>query len=105
MIEYTQGIYKFYIYILTNKYRTTFYVGVTNSLKRRLGEHKNSIRQGKNTFVGRYHLTELVYYETFGWIQQAIAREKELKGWRKEKKLNLIRSSNPKMESLNHLFE
>ncbi|WP_307726284.1 GIY-YIG nuclease family protein [Salinimicrobium tongyeongense] len=79
MIEYTEGIYKFYVYILTNKYRTTFYVGVTNSLKRRLGEHKNSINQGKKTFVGRYNLSELIYYETYGWIQQAIAREKELK--------------------------
>ena len=105
MIEYTPGIYKFYVYILTNKYRTTYYIGVTNNLKRRLREHKDLIEQGQKSFVGRFHLSELIYYETFGWIQQAIAREKELKGWRKEKKMNLIRCSNLKLESLNHFFE
>ena len=105
MIEYTEGIYKFYIYILTNKYRTTYYIGVTNNLKRRLQEHTESIELRKKTFVARYILTDLVYIETFGWIQQAIAREKELKGWRREKKQNLIRCYNPKMETLNYLFE
>ncbi|WP_324719370.1 GIY-YIG nuclease family protein [Salinimicrobium sp. HB62] len=105
MIEYTEGIYKFYVYILTNKYRTTFYIGVTNNLKKRLGQHKDSIQKKQKTFVARFHLSELIYYETFGWIQQAIAREKELKGWRKEKKLNLIRCSNHKIESLNSFFE
>ena len=105
MIEYTEGIYKFYVYILTNKYRTTYYIGVTNNLRKRISQHQDSIEQGQKTFVARFHLSELVYYETFGWIQQAIAREKELKGWRKEKKLNLIRSNNSRIESLNHLFE
>jgi putative endonuclease len=105
MIEHTEGIYKFYVYILTNKYRTTYYIGVTNNLKKRLIQHKDSIEKRQKSFVARFHLSELIYYETFGWIQQAIAREKEIKGWRKEKKLNLIRCNNLKMESLNHLFE
>jgi len=105
MIEFTEGIYTFYVYILTNKYRTTFYVGVTNNLKKRLNQHKEAIEQRKKTFVGRYNLSDLVYYEKHGWIQLAIAREKEIKGWRREKKLELIRSINPKMETLNYLFE
>lgn len=105
MIEFTEGIYTFYVYILTNKYRTTFYVGVTNNLRKRLQQHKEAIEQGKKTFVGRYNLSDLVYYEKHGWIQLAIAREKEIKGWRREKKLALIRSINPKMEALNYLFE
>ncbi len=105
MIEFTEGIYTFYVYILTNKYRTTFYVGVTNNLRRRLREHHNNINEGKKTFVARYNLSELVYYEKHGWIQLAIAREKEIKGWRREKKLNLISSINPKMETLNYLFD
>lgn len=104
MIEYTEGIYKFHVYILTNKYRTTYYIGVTNNLKRRLQEHRESIEFRRKTFVGRYNLADLVYFERFGWIQQAIAREKELKAWRREKKQNLIRNFNPKMESLNYLF-
>ncbi len=105
MIEFTEGIYTFYVYILSNKYRTTFYVGVTNNLRKRLEQHKEAIETGKKTFVARYNLSDLVYYESFGWIQQAIAREKEIKGWRKEKKIKLIRSINPKMETLNYLFE
>lgn len=105
MIEFQEGIYKFYVYILTNKYRTTFYIGVTNSLKKRLQLHKNNILDNKKTFVARYNLSDLIYFEKYGWIQLAIAREKEIKGWRREKKLLLIRSMNPTMRGLNHLFE
>tara|TARA_R110002072_G_scaffold22432_5_gene78743 strand:- start:228 stop:548 length:321 start_codon:yes stop_codon:yes gene_type:complete len=105
MMEFTEGIYTFYVYILTNKYRTTFYVGVTNNLRKRLQQHKEAIEQRKKTFVAKYNLSDLVYYEKHGWIQQAIAREKEIKGWRKEKKLDLIRLINPNMETLNYLFD
>ena len=105
MIEFQEGIYKFYVYILTNKYRTTIYIGVTNSLKKRLQQHKNDILDNKKTFVARYNLSDLIYFEKYGWIQLAIAREKEIKGWRREKKLLLIRSMNPTMRGLNHLFE
>ncbi|MGY5846196.1 GIY-YIG nuclease family protein [Salegentibacter sp. HM20] len=105
MIEFNEGIYKFYIYILTNKYRTTFYIGLTNNMKRRLQEHAEFINLQRKTFVARYNLTDLIYVETYGWIQQAIVREKQLKAFRKEKKLNLIRSVNPKLESINHWFQ
>lgn len=104
MIEFTEGIYSFYVYILTNKYRTTFYIGVTNNLNRRLQEHTQNMETIKKTFAAKYNLKYLVYYQKFGWVQQAIAREKELKGWRREKKLNLIREFNPTFKSLNHFF-
>ena len=80
-------------------------MGVTNNLRKRLQQHKEAIEQHKKTFVAKYSLSDLVYYEKHGWIQQAIAREKEIKGWRKEKKLDLIRLINPNMETLNYLFE
>lgn len=105
MIEFTEGIYSFYVYIITNTYRTSFYIGMTNNLSRRLQEHIKNIEDNKKTFAAKYNLKELVYYQKFGWAQQAIAREKELKGWHREKKLILIRELNPKFETLNHLFE
>ena len=95
------GYYTFYVYIMTNKYRTTFYIGMTNNLKRRLNEHLQAIAHKKKSFVARYNLIDLVYYEKYGWVQEAIAREKELKAWRKEKKLNLIKAQNDSFESYN----
>lgn len=104
-LENTNGYHVYYIYILTNKYRTTLYIGVTNNLRRRLQEHIESVNQGTGSFVGRYKLSSLVYYERFTWIQEAIAREKELKRWRRDKKNDLIRSLNPMHEDLNHHFD
>ena len=98
------GLHAYYIYILTNKNKTTFYIGVTNNLKLRLQQHKESVVNNTATFVGKYKLQHLVYYEKFTWIQNAIAREKELKGWRREKKLNLIRSKNEHFEFLEQHF-
>ena len=92
--------HKYYVYILTNKYRTTFYIGVTNNLKRRLTEHISGVNNKSKSFTARYFLTDLIYFEHFSWIQNAIAREKELKGWRKDKKLALIRLSNPMLITL-----
>ena len=103
MIEYTEGIYNFYVYIITNKNKTVLYTGVTNNLTRRLQEHKEKINQ--NSFSARYNLEYLLYYEHFGWIQLAIAREKEIKNLTREKKLNLIKELNPNLEFLNGLFE
>ncbi|MCF6182472.1 GIY-YIG nuclease family protein [Lutibacter sp.] len=105
MIEFKESIYSFYVYIITNTYRTTFYIGVTNNLNRRLQEHNKNIEKNKKTFAAKYNLKDLVYYQKFGWVQQAIAREKELKGWRRKKKLDLIKAFNPTFKSLNHLFE
>jgi putative endonuclease len=103
MIEYTEGIYNFYFYILTNKNKTVLYTGVTNSLKRRLHEHRDKLNP--KSFTARYNVEFLVYYEHFTWIQLAIAREKEIKNLLREKKLDLIKEFNPEFEFLNSHFE
>lgn len=104
MIEFTEGSHSYYVYIITNTYRTTFYIGVTNDLRRRLEEHNENIKNGILTYASKYQLKHLVYYEKFTWIQLAIAREKELKGWRREKKIELIRGFNPDFEFLDDYF-
>jgi putative endonuclease len=103
MIEYTEGIYNFYVYIITNKNKTVLYTGVTNNLKRRLKEHQ--AKKNPKSFSARYNLEFLIYYEHFGWIQEAIAREKEIKDWRRELKLELIKTINPELLFLNAHFE
>lgn len=99
-----EGSHTYYVYIITNPYRTTFYIGVTNNLAERLHQHKENILSGKKTFAAKYNVKHLVYYEKFTWVQNAIAREKELKGWRREKKLSLIRSFNEDFEFLEAQF-
>lgn len=99
-----EGIHTYYVYIISNAYRTTFYIGVTNNLGSRLQQHHENIENGKKTFAAKYNLRYLVYYERFSWIQNGIAREKELKGWRREKKLALIRSFNPDLMFLEDRF-
>ena len=96
MEGFSEGIYTFYTYILTNKNRTVLYTGVTNNLKVRLKQHKEKLNP--NSFTARYNVEFLVYYEKFTWIQQAIAREKELKKWNRNKKIDLIKESNPVFE-------
>jgi len=87
-----------YVYIMTNKYRTTFYIGVTSDLEKRVLEHV----EGKNAaFTTKYNLKDLIYFEEFNVIEQAIAREKQLKNWHREWKLNLIKKLNPKLTTLN----
>ncbi len=103
MIEFTEGIYKFYVYILTNKNKTVLYTGVTNNLQQRLFQHK--IKKNPNSFTAKYNVEFLIYYEEFGWIQLAIEREKEIKNLSRIKKLEMIREVNPNMEFLNYLFE
>lgn len=103
MIEFSEGIYTFYVYILTNKSKTVFYTGVTNNLHRRLYQHK--IKENPNSFTARYNVEFLVYYEKFGWIHKAIEREKEIKDLSRDKKLELIRFLNPNLEFFNHLFD
>jgi putative endonuclease len=99
------GFHSYYVYIITNKFRSTFYIGVTNNLKLRLQQHKDNIENGNKTFASKYNLEFLIYYEKFVWVEEAIAREKELKKWRRDKKLDLIRSFNLEFEFLNHYFE
>ena len=94
--------YNYYVYILTNFNNKVMYIGVTNNLERRLYEHKNGIFEG---FTKKYNVKKLVYFEETNNIIEAIQREKELKKWRREKKLDLIRTFNSKFEFLNHHFE
>ncbi|WP_312768156.1 GIY-YIG nuclease family protein [Epilithonimonas sp.] len=103
MIEFPEGVYTFYVYILTNKNRTVLYTGVTNNLHIRLHQHKT--KTNPNSFTAKYNIEFLVYYEKFGWIQQAIEREKEIKDLSRNKKLELIRIQNPNLDFLNHLFQ
>ena len=91
-----------YVYILSNRKRTVLYIGVTNNLQRRLYEHKNEIVDG---FTKRYHIHRLVYFEEFNYIDQAIAREKILKGWRRDRKDALITSFNPEWNDLSEEWE
>ncbi|HCE56921.1 MAG TPA: endonuclease [Prolixibacteraceae bacterium] len=86
-----------YVYIMSNTNRTTFYIGVTSDLKTRIADHKNGIG---SKFTGKYNLTELLYYEDFPDIYQAIDREKQLKNWHRQWKINLIQSINPEMKDL-----
>jgi len=92
--------HNYYTYILTNKSKTVLYIGVTNNLKLRLDYHKKPIEL-HNNFTTKYKCFYLIYYEHFQDINIAINREKELKGWRREKKENLINLSNPNWEFLN----
>jgi len=82
---------------MTNKTNTTFYIGVTNNIQRRVYEHKNELVQG---FTSKYKLKKLVYHEVYNRIEEAIAREKQLKNWHREWKMNLIKSLNPDFKDL-----
>ena len=82
----------YYVYIITNKENKVLYTGVTNSLERRIYEHKNKIIKG---FTSKYNVNKLVYFEETKDVNEAIAREKEIKGWRRSKKVALIESVNP----------
>ena len=84
-------------YILTNEKRSTMYIGVTNNLERRLHEHKNEVLDG---FTKTYHVHTLVYVERYEHIEEAIAREKQLKRWSRKKKDILIGRVNPTWKDL-----
>ena len=81
----------YYVYVLTNETHR-LYVGVTGDLQRRMYEHKNKLTPG---FASRYNLRWLVYYEATTDVLSAIAREKEIKGWKRNRKVALIESENP----------
>lgn len=87
---------QYYVYIMTNRSRT-LYTGVTNNLYRRVYEHKNKLIAG---FTEKYKITKLVYYEVTNEVASAIAREKQIKGWLRKKKIALIESMNPKWKDL-----
>ena len=87
----------FYIYIMTNKGNTVLYTGVTNDLKRRVYEHKEKLVAG---FTEKYNITKLVYYEIYDDINNAIWREKQIKGGSRQKKVELIDSMNKNWRDL-----
>lgn len=87
----------FWVYMMSNKTRKVLYIGVTNDLQRRVTEHKNGEISG---FTRRYRCHALVYFEEYQNIKDAIAREKELKGWLRSKKESLITTINPNLEDL-----
>ncbi|MFI3241198.1 MAG: GIY-YIG nuclease family protein [Alphaproteobacteria bacterium] len=86
-----------YVYIMTNKYNTTFYIGVTSNIERRVYEHKNNLVKG---FTEKYNAHKLVYIEQYNLVTEAIAREKQLKNWHRDWKINLIKKQNPNFEDL-----
>ncbi|OGO05050.1 MAG: endonuclease [Chloroflexi bacterium RBG_13_56_8] len=87
---------KYSVYVMASKSRT-LYTGVTNDLERRVHEHKQKMG---SKFASRYNINQLVYYEHYSDIRDAIAREKQIKSWRRAKKLALIESVNPEWQDL-----
>lgn len=90
-----EGIY--HVYILTNKYNTVLYTGVTSNIYIRILEHRDKVHPG---FTAKYNVHKLVYFEGFEDINKAIAREKQIKAGSRQKKLDLINSLNPTWEDL-----
>ena len=86
----------YYVYIMSSQ-RRALYVGVTGNLEERVYQHKTHVHEG---FTARYNATSLVHFERFATIHAAIAREKEIKAWRREKKLDLIKLQNPNWNDL-----
>lgn len=87
----------YYVYILTNYEETTFYIGVTSDLVKRIWEHKNKLAKG---FSSKYNLSKLVYFEETDSVISAIEREKQLKRWHRQWKINLIKEINPSLDDL-----
>ena len=89
---------RYYVYILTNRYCTVLYTGVTNDLIRRVYEHR--IHADKDSFTSKYNVTRLVYFEETSDIRAAIEREKQIKSWKRDRKTSLIMEMNPKWQDL-----
>jgi putative endonuclease len=86
-----------FVYFMTNQTNTTLYIGVTNHLLRRVAEHKSLSKLG---FTAKYHCTKLVYFETTDYLLSAIAREKQLKNWKRDWKNELVAKTNPDWRDL-----
>ena len=87
----------YYVYIATNQRNTVLYTGVTSNLENRMWQHKNKAVKG---FTYKYNVDELVFYETFDNPSDAISAEKKIKGWVRQKKINLIKKDNPDFKDL-----
>jgi putative endonuclease len=83
---------RYYVYIMTNRYNTVLYTGVTNNILRRVQEHRNKV--DPKAFSAKYRVVKLVYYEQFNYIMDAIYREKQIKAGSRSKKIRLIESRN-----------
>jgi putative endonuclease len=88
---------QYYVYIMTNKRNTVLYTGVTNDIRRRVYEHKEKLVEG---FTKKYNITKIVYYEVFDSIENAVLREKQIKGGSRQKKIDLINSMNKEWRDL-----
>ena len=91
----------YYVYILANWSNKVLYTGVTNNLERRLYEHKNKLIKG---FTEKYNINKLVYFDSATDVRIAIEREKQIKGWTRHKKNDLVESINPKWNDLSECF-
>ncbi len=92
--------HNYFVYILTNPAKTVLYTGMTNDITTRLAQHLEK-RGTKESFAGKYHCYNLVYWERHQFVQHAIEREKEIKGWSRKKKERLIEEFNPDWKFLN----
>ncbi len=93
--------HNYYVYITTNPKRTVLYIGMTNDLVRRMAEHLENNEEHKSSFAGKYFCYNLIYYEQYKDVCAAIAREKQIKGWTRDKKEALIAGFNPAWQFLN----
>ncbi len=97
-------MHRYFVYIMASKRNGVLYIGITNNIARRSGDHKEAKLEG---FSKKYYVNRLVYFEEFAYVDQAIAREKALKKWNREWKIRLIEEANPEWkdlyERLNHL--
>ena len=91
----------YFVYILANWNHSVLYIGVTNDLQRSVYEHRQEVVEG---FTKKYHVHKLVYYEHTGDVKAALAREKQLKGWRREKKEALVETMNPDWNDLSETW-
>ena len=90
-------LHLYYVYILTTRNNTVLYTGVTNDLKRRVFEHKSGFNEG---FTKKYHVHKLIYFEMFDFVDLSIAREKQIKGYSRDKKIKLIEAKNSEWKEL-----
>ncbi|MHC4139346.1 MAG: GIY-YIG nuclease family protein [Planctomycetota bacterium] len=93
---------QYYVYILTNKTDKVLYIGITSNLIRRIYEHKNKLVEG---FTKKYNLSKLVYFETTNDVNSALIREKQLKNWHRDWKLNIINKHNPDWKDLSEEWD
>lgn len=97
--------HNYFTYITTNKSKKVLYTGMTNDLSTRLQQHREDALGEKKTFAGKYNCYYLIFWERHQYVNHAIEREKEIKGWKRFKKINLINDFNPGWRFLNDEIE